>query len=383
MMSFGSKVQASTDCGTLLPKQRRVVMLDLGIEAPVAGRTEADACESVTDFQDENAREVSCRKTKVGPAQLCGLEKLDAACEWIERKLNEIFGELDTGSSSCDGPRARGEARKVVIFAHHVAVMDGITRQIELYFRTSALAANDAREAAQCHFVRFDGDLSDSERAHRLQIFNSQPSCLVCVVSIKAGGVGIDLSKASHAFFVELPSTVSDAMQAESRLHRPGQLHHVHVYYLVARVPGSAHSRTGTAMEAAQHDAARWAKLNRQMRQTGRVLDGGAFECGDGAMDRSLDAVVIQGEALTPLKEHCPLPLVPSSPSSQSIQARHVSPPTTDAMSPDAAGVCIDLCTGSDVTGISVGSAPAPPAIDTETTSSTIRALRCDSTGLV
>ena len=136
-------------------------------------------------------------------------------------------------------------------------------------------------------------------------------------------------------------------------------------------------------MEAAQHDAARWAKLNRQMRQTGRVLDGGAFECGDGAMDRSLDAVVIQGEALTPLKEHCPLPLVPSSPSSQSIQARHVSPPTTDAMSPDAAGVCIDLCTGSDVTGISVGSAPAPPAIDTETTSSTIRFLVSPHSGRV
>ena len=55
----------------------------------------------------------------------------------------------------------------------------------------------------------------------------------VALVSVTAGGMGLDLSVASVAVFVELPPDVAWLRQAEDRLHRRGQRNaSVNVYYL-------------------------------------------------------------------------------------------------------------------------------------------------------
>ena len=61
--------------------------------------------------------------------------------------------------------------------------------------------------------IRFDGTLNDRERQERLGAFRASRTSAICVVSITAGGTGIDLSDASHAFFVEMPQSISDALQ--------------------------------------------------------------------------------------------------------------------------------------------------------------------------
>jgi SNF2 family DNA or RNA helicase len=66
-----------------------------------------------------------------------------------------------------------------------------------------------------------DGELIDRRQAmiDRFQAGQSR----VFVSTIRAGGVGITLTKSSYAILVDRPLTPGDAVQAEDRLHRIGQ----------------------------------------------------------------------------------------------------------------------------------------------------------------
>lgn len=61
-------------------------------------------------------------------------------------------------------------------------------------------------------------------RASRLAEFNSNKLCRVLVVSITAGGQGLDFTAASNVVFVELPESPAWLRQAEDRLHRRRQV---------------------------------------------------------------------------------------------------------------------------------------------------------------
>lgn len=56
----------------------------------------------------------------------------------------------------------------------------------------------------------------------------------VLVVQIQAGGVGIDLSRASIGIYYSMGFSLGDYLQSLARLHRPGQRHKVTFYHLVA-----------------------------------------------------------------------------------------------------------------------------------------------------
>lgn len=61
-------------------------------------------------------------------------------------------------------------------------------------------------------------------RAARLTEFNTNDSCRVLLVSITAGGQGLDFTAASNVVFVELPKSPAWLRQAEDRLHRRRQV---------------------------------------------------------------------------------------------------------------------------------------------------------------
>ncbi len=81
----------------------------------------------------------------------------------------------------------------------------------------------------------FSGDLDPAARAARLAEFERDPRRPVMLLSLRAGGVGLNLTSASYVFHFDRWWNPAVEAQAEDRAHRIGQLRAVHTYaYLCA-----------------------------------------------------------------------------------------------------------------------------------------------------
>jgi len=129
--------------------------------------------------------------------QIAGLAKVEPATDFL----------LDTIES----------AGKVIVFAHHHTVIDAyVAKLTEAKIKVEKLDGREAAADRQTAIDRFqDGDAQ------------------VIVMSIGAGGVGINLQAASNVVFVELPWRPGDVDQAEARAWRMGQKNAVSTYFLV------------------------------------------------------------------------------------------------------------------------------------------------------
>lgn len=67
-------------------------------------------------------------------------------------------------------------------------------------------------------FIRVDGSILQRERFRQVQSFQESAEYIVALVSVTAGGVGLNLSAASVAIFVELPPYSFWNAQAEDRV---------------------------------------------------------------------------------------------------------------------------------------------------------------------
>ena len=81
--------------------------------------------------------------------------------------------------------------------------------------------------------MKLYGDTPLNERQRAIDRFQADPTCRVFVGSIKAAGLGITLTAASHVIFAELDWVPSSISQAEDRCHRISQKGSVLVQHLV------------------------------------------------------------------------------------------------------------------------------------------------------
>jgi len=109
------------------------------------------------------------------------------------------------------------ESHKVVVFAHHRDVQDALM------------------EAFEERAVVLHGGSTQEERADAVQRFQQDESVRLFIGSIRAAGVGITLTAASHVLFVEFDWSPMMVQQAEDRTHRVGQQSSVLVQYLFFR----------------------------------------------------------------------------------------------------------------------------------------------------
>ncbi len=99
---------------------------------------------------------------------------------------------------------------------------------------TSLLAIVRAElDRAGIPYEYLDGRTRD--RAERVERFQTDPGCLLFLVSLKAGGLGLNLTAAEYVFLLDPWWNPAVESQAIDRTHRIGQTRPVFAYRLIAR----------------------------------------------------------------------------------------------------------------------------------------------------
>ncbi len=99
---------------------------------------------------------------------------------------------------------------------------------------TSLLAIVKKRlDAARLVYESLDGRTHD--RAARVDRFQTDPACQLFLISLKAGGVGLNLTAAGYVFLLDPWWNPAAEAQAVDRTHRIGQTKPVFAYRLIAR----------------------------------------------------------------------------------------------------------------------------------------------------
>ena len=159
---------------------------------------------------------------------------------------------------------ARDTSSKLVVFGHHVDVLDALLAALE----TARDEPTSTEELVEGRWRgadpgRVDGAAAADDRERTIRKFRTDVNMRVLVVSVTAGGVGVDLSAASEAVFVEAVGLEATWLrQAEDRLHRRGQTRRVVCTYLLA-APGS-------------WEDARWPRVHASLRATSSLVNGEA-----------------------------------------------------------------------------------------------------------
>lgn len=105
----------------------------------------------------------------------------------------------------------------VVVFANFIDDLDAI--------RNAA--------AKECSEERIYFELSG--RVNELEQWRACPTGAVLGVQMKAGGVGIDLTKAAYCIYYSTGYSLGDYQQSEARVHRPGQTRATTYVHLISR----------------------------------------------------------------------------------------------------------------------------------------------------
>lgn len=81
----------------------------------------------------------------------------------------------------------------------------------------------------------FDGSTSAPERERAIQRFQNDPECRVFLISLKAGGVGLNLTAADYVYIVDPWWNPAVEQQAIDRTHRIGQTKNIFAYRMICK----------------------------------------------------------------------------------------------------------------------------------------------------
>ena len=146
---------------------------------------------------------------------------------------------------------AAAEGHKALVFSQWTSLLDLIEPRLQ---------------TAGLDFVRLDGSTRD--RGEVVNRFQGEGGPPVMLISLKAGGVGLNLTAADHVFLCDPWWNPAVEAQAADRAHRIGQDRPVFVYRLVAQDTVeerilALQERKRALFEAALGDAGAAASLTR------------------------------------------------------------------------------------------------------------------------
>lgn len=165
--------------------------------------------------------------------------KKDAAPKITLRRVNTLSSaKINTLLKQLKRLRKSDPLLKTVIFSQFTSFLDLL---------------GPALTSAGITWLRFDGSMSQKERARVLNDFANRPKFTVLFLSLRAGGVGLNLTCAKRVFMMDPWWSFAVEAQAIDRVHRMGQTDEVHVTRFV--VEGSIEEKM--LKVSAQHNKTR------------------------------------------------------------------------------------------------------------------------------
>jgi len=107
-----------------------------------------------------------------------------------------------------EGNHLEDNVVKTIVFSQWTSMLDKI---------------EDALEVKGIKYDRLDGTMKRDERTRAMDALKHDPACEVLLVSLKAGGVGLNLTAAQRVYLVDPYWNPAVENQAVDRIHRLGQ----------------------------------------------------------------------------------------------------------------------------------------------------------------
>jgi len=141
----------------------------------------------------------------------------------------------------CDSPAILNEEEK---YPNHSIKLDELAREIEenignhkalIFSQFLGMLALIKKKLVEDNipFEYFDGSTSAPDREKAIQNFQNNDECRVFLISLKAGGVGLNLTAADYVYIVDPWWNPAVEQQAIDRTHRIGQTKNIFAYRMI------------------------------------------------------------------------------------------------------------------------------------------------------
>ena len=137
--------------------------------------------------------------------------------------LLEDYPDLDSGKFNevCrDISSVLAEGHKVLVFSSFVKHLDLVKGFLE---------------AERIQYAYLSGTSTQNQRKEAIRKFQKEGNCSLFLISLKAGGVGLNLTAADYVFILDPWWNPASELQALNRAHRIGQENQVFVYRFISK----------------------------------------------------------------------------------------------------------------------------------------------------